>query len=72
MGADGRLGLRRRTGGIVRGCDHCQSSHTTPSGCSPSAWVLPSLKVPSSHLAMVSHPGDEAKLTEAAAEAVSL
>jgi pimeloyl-ACP methyl ester carboxylesterase len=29
------------------------------------------VEVPSSHLAMVSHPGDVAKLTEAAAEAVS-
>jgi pimeloyl-ACP methyl ester carboxylesterase len=30
------------------------------------------VEVPSSHLAMVSHPGEVAKLTEAAAEAVSL
>jgi pimeloyl-ACP methyl ester carboxylesterase len=30
------------------------------------------VEVPSSHLAMVSHPGDVAKLTAAAAEAVSL
>jgi pimeloyl-ACP methyl ester carboxylesterase len=30
------------------------------------------VEVPSGHLAMVSHPGDVAKLTEAAAEAVSL
>jgi pimeloyl-ACP methyl ester carboxylesterase len=30
------------------------------------------VEVPSSHLAMVSHPGDVAKLAEAAAEAVSL
>jgi pimeloyl-ACP methyl ester carboxylesterase len=29
------------------------------------------VEVPSSHLAMVSHPGDVAKLTDAAAEAVS-
>jgi pimeloyl-ACP methyl ester carboxylesterase len=30
------------------------------------------VEVPSSHLAMVSHPGEVAKLTEAAAESVSL